>query len=174
MFVHFAPHETRTIRRIPRALRFPAPGRPKGHLVMVHNERGECPMRIGGECSIYEDRPLTCRDYDCRMFTATGIAVDAAGQPEIAQRVGEWEFRYETAEAAGEHAMLRRAAAFLQDQRDSFPVASLPNQPGPLAALVVRVWRRGGSGGCGDCGGDREGSVQSAPPARRLASTRPL
>lgn len=94
MFIHVGPEEKETIRRIPRKLLFPAPGLPKGHFVLGYNERGECPMLAGGECSIYEHRPQTCREYDCRVFAATGIAVDRARQPEIAARVKAWRFRY--------------------------------------------------------------------------------
>jgi hypothetical protein len=32
-----------------------------------------CEMLIGGQCSIYADRPLTCRVYDCRIFALSGI-----------------------------------------------------------------------------------------------------
>src|ERR1700742_1305601 len=37
MFVHIASEETRTVQRIPRGLLFPAPGFPKGHLLMGYN-----------------------------------------------------------------------------------------------------------------------------------------
>ena len=32
--------------------------------------------RYGG-CSIYDHRPRTCRTFDCRVFAAAGVAVDA-------------------------------------------------------------------------------------------------
>jgi Fe-S-cluster containining protein len=81
MFIHISPEETRTIQRIPRELLFPAPGKPKGHVLMGYTDQGYCPMLVAGECSIYEDRPQTCRDYDCRVFAATGISVDPRTQP---------------------------------------------------------------------------------------------
>ena len=34
-------------------------------------------MLVDGRCSIYEHRPRTCRTYDCRIFTATGLDVGA-------------------------------------------------------------------------------------------------
>src|ERR1035441_2185541 len=95
MFIHIKPEETQTIKRIPRALLFPAPGLPKGHLLMGYDDQGQCPMFVDNKCSIYEDRPQTCRDYDCRIFSATGISVDQQAQPEITQRVKEWAFSYE-------------------------------------------------------------------------------
>jgi len=131
MFVHIGPDENETIRRIPRGLLFPAPGRPKGHLVMGYNDQGHCPMLIDNRCSIYEHRPQTCRSYDCRVFAATGVRPD---QPEIAERVAEWEF-------AGEHGQLRAAAAFLEGKRELFPAGVLPGNPGDLAVFAVKVHR---------------------------------
>jgi len=141
MFIHIAPEELETIRRIPKALLFPAPGLPKGHVLMGYDDKGQCPMLFDSQCSIYEHRPQTCRDYDCRVFAATGIRVDVHSQPEIAERVGRWRFTYPTEESCAEQATLLKAAAFLQSNRNLFPDGSLPSQPGPLAAIAVRVFR---------------------------------
>lgn len=73
-FVHIGPDETETLARIPRALLFKAPGLPKGHVVMGYDEKGHCPMFQEGRCAIYAHRPRTCRTYDCRVLTATGLA----------------------------------------------------------------------------------------------------
>ena len=81
MFIHIQPEETQTLQRIPRALLFPAPGLPKGHVLMGYCDKGQCPMLVDNQCSIYEHRPQTCRDYDCRVFAATGISVDQ--QPSL-------------------------------------------------------------------------------------------
>jgi Fe-S-cluster containining protein len=79
-FVHIGPDETGTFAAIPRKLLFPAPGAPPGHVLLGYDERGHCPMLVDGACSIYADRPRTCRTYDCRVFPAAGI--DAAeGDP---------------------------------------------------------------------------------------------
>jgi Fe-S-cluster containining protein len=141
MFIHIKPDEKQTIRQIPRALLFPAPGRPKGHVLMGYGDQGNCPMLAGGECSIYEDRPRTCRDYDCRVFAATGISVDEQAQPEIAHRVNEWVFSYENEAGREEHRILKEAAAFLEDHRELFPPGSLPNYPVQMAAFAVSVFR---------------------------------
>ena len=140
MFIHIRPDESKTLRRIPRALLFPAPGLPKGHVLMGYDDKGQCPMLIDEQCSIYEDRPQTCRDYDCRVFAATGIDVDPQTQAEIAGRVDEWLFSYETQESHHEQAALKAAAAFLKDNRDLFPQQRLPSYPVQLAALAVRVY----------------------------------
>jgi hypothetical protein len=141
MFIHIRPEETQTIRRIPRALLFPAPGLPKGHVLMGYDDQGCCPMLVEGECSIYEDRPQTCRDYDCRVFAATGVSVDRQTQAEIADRVKAWAFTYEKEESREEHRMVKAAAAFLEENRDLFPPGSLPGYPVQLAALAVRICR---------------------------------
>ena len=106
-FVHIEPDETETLARMPAALRFPAPGLPKGHVVLGYDERGHCPMLVDGACSIYEHRPRTCRTYDCRVFAVTGV--EPEGQPAIAARVREWRFEIDDREAVGRAA--RRGAA---------------------------------------------------------------
>jgi Fe-S-cluster containining protein len=140
MFIHIKPEETQTIAQIPPALLFPAPGLPKGHLVMGYSTQGHCPMLVDSECSIYEYRPQTCRDYDCRVFAATGVAVDKS-QAEIATRVSAWRFDYENEASHEEHRVVKEAAAFLQENSDLFPQGSLPSYPVQLAALAVRVYR---------------------------------
>jgi Fe-S-cluster containining protein len=98
-FVHIEPDETDTLAHIPRELLFPAPRRPRGHVLLGYDERGHCPMLVDNQCSIYEHRPRTCRTYDCRVFTATGVELDEADKAQIADRVRRWQFRYATADA---------------------------------------------------------------------------
>jgi hypothetical protein len=130
-----------TLRRIPRALLFPAPGLPEGHVLMGYGDKGQCPMLVDNQCSIYEDRPQTCRDYDCRVFAATGVLVDIETQPEIARRVKEWVFTFAGEEGRDDARRVKAAAAFLMGNRDLFPQGSLPSYPVQLAALAVRVYR---------------------------------
>ena len=176
MFIHIKPEETRTLKRIPRGLKFPAPGLPKGHVLLGYNERGECPMLVGNECSIYEDRPQTCRDYDCRIFAATGIAVDEKIQAEVARRVREWVFTYVDQESHEKHALVKEAAAFLTQNRNLFPQGSLPGYPVQLAALAVRVYgvlaeRRGktGEGGSGGTDAEIAGAILEALRAPEMS-----
>ena len=141
MFIHIEPEETQTIQRIPRALLFPAPGLPKGHVLMGYDDKGQCPMLVDGECSIYEHRPQPCRDYDCRVFAATGVGVDDRTQAEIADRVKEWTFDYEGAGSREEHRGVREAAAFLRENRDLFPPGSIPSYPVQFAVVAVTAYR---------------------------------
>lgn len=139
MFIHIEPRE-KALERIPRGLLFAAPGWPKGHLVMGYNEQGHCPMLVEEKCSVYEDRPRTCRRYDCRVFAATGIEVEP-GLPEINDRVQAWEFSYASGESRYEQELVLEAAAFLMEKYDLFPQGSLPSHPAPLAALALQVYK---------------------------------
>ena len=87
-FIHIRPEETRTLSRIPKKLLFPAPGLPKGNVLLGYDEHGRCPMLIDDKCSIYEHRPQTCRNYDCRIFSAAGIAAGDDDKALITQRYG--------------------------------------------------------------------------------------
>ena len=121
-FVHIAPDETDTLAHVPTALRFPAPGLPRGHVVLGYDEHGWCPMLVDDTCSIYEHRPRTCRTYDCRVFAATGVDPGRT-QPAIAERVASWRFdvddrrRWDAVRAAvpdGGRAPLARALRALE------------------------------------------------------------
>lgn len=114
-FVHIGPDETGTLAAIPRELLFPAPGGPPGHVLLGYDERGHCPMLVDGACSIYADRPRTCRTYDCRVFPAAGI--DAAegdpGKELIARRARRWRFAHPGDRDREEHDAVRAAATSL-------------------------------------------------------------
>ena len=71
-FVHIAPDETETLARVPKALQFPAPHLPDGHVVLGYDERGHCPMLIENQCSIYSIARARCRTYNCHVFPARG------------------------------------------------------------------------------------------------------
>src|SRR5689334_21153407 len=69
-FVHIAPDDTDTRAYVPRALAFPAPGAPAGHVLLGYDERGLWPMHGVGSSTIYAHRARTCRLHDCRVFAA--------------------------------------------------------------------------------------------------------
>ena len=114
-FVHIAPDETETLARIPRRLLFPAPLMPEGHVVIPHDGRGHCPLLVGGLCSIYEDRPRTCRTYDCRVFAATGVEPDDG---LIAERVARWRFSYASEADRAQHDEMRTTAVAIRERTD--------------------------------------------------------
>jgi Fe-S-cluster containining protein len=141
MFIHIRPDETRALARIPPELLFPAPGLARGHVLMGYNERGECPMLQNNRCSIYEDRPQTCRDYDCRVFAAAALEPDGRTQPVIAERVRAWRFEIKSDEVQADQEAIAATAAFLREMPAQFPNESLPTQPSQLALLAIRLFR---------------------------------
>ena len=91
-FVHVGPEDERALAVIPPELLFAAPGLPAGNFVMGYDQDGCCPMLVDDACTIYADRPRTCRVFDCRLFTALDRVNDDT--PMIAQRIRAWEFTY--------------------------------------------------------------------------------
>jgi Fe-S-cluster containining protein len=121
MFIHIEPDERDTLAHIPQQLLFPAPRRPHGHVVLGHDERGHCPMLIDNRCSIYEHRPRTCRTYDCRVFAATGIEVDAEDEAkvEIGRRVRRWQFDFADDADRARHDAVNAASMITEDRQGS-------------------------------------------------------
>jgi hypothetical protein len=113
-FIPIAPHETDTIRHIPKALLFPAPRMP-GHFVLGYDHRGHCPMLRDGVCTIYEHRPATCRTYDCRVLPAASLTLDDGDKAAIGERVARWRFSHPSSIDALQHQAVRDAASFLED-----------------------------------------------------------
>ncbi len=134
-FIHIRPEETQTLARIPEKLLFAAPGLPQGHVLLGRYANGHCPMLQADKCSIYEHRPLTCRNYDCRIFPAAGIT---AG--EKAMRLRRWKFSYPTRRDHSRQAAVKAAAIFLREQADCFPAGVVPSNPTPLAILALKVY----------------------------------
>ena len=126
-FIHIAPDETDTLAHIPRALLFPAPHMPRGHVLMGYDEHGRCPMLIENRCSIYAHRPRTCRTYDCRVFAAAGLE-PADDKPLIAVQVRRWRFRHPTERDRVLHEAVTAAAADRDD----------PSADGPDSANATR------------------------------------
>jgi Fe-S-cluster containining protein len=136
-FVHVGRDEPDALAAIPRELLFAAPGMPAGHYVLGYDELGRCPLLDDdGRCTIYEYRPLTCRTYDCRVFAAAGIDAD---REEITRRARRWRFDGAAPRDREEHAAVRAAARFVRDNAAAFPGAAVPDDPGQLAVLAVKV-----------------------------------
>lgn len=137
-FVHVSPQEADALAHIPRALLFPAPGMPSGHLLLGYDEQGACPMLIDNRCSIYEHRPTACRMYDCRVIPAAGVDV-SEDQPLVAERTARWRFDYRREADRVRHAAVRTAASFLRSHADDLPGGAVPTNPTQLAVLAVEV-----------------------------------
>lgn len=139
-FIHVNPEDVGAYRLIPGEVLFSAPGLPDGHFVMGYDKNGLCPMMKDGKCSIYEHRPKTCRDYDCRMFTAAGLVAGGDEKAVINQRIEQWKFSYPTALDGQEHRAVLAAVAFIQNNAEHFPGGRVPDNPNQLAILAIKAY----------------------------------
>ena len=136
-FIHVGPDEAQSLAAIPAEILFDAPGRPKGTVLMGYDQDGRCPMLRDGVCSIYADRPATCRIYDCRVFAATGVTPDRS---EIASRVGRWAFSFPSQEDRDESRAVQAAARFLEEHADCLPPGSAPGSASQIALLALKTY----------------------------------
>ncbi len=137
-FVHVAPDEHDALAHIPSTLLFPAPGAPRGHVLMGYDEHGRCPMLRPEGCSIYEHRPRTCRTYDCRIFPAAGVLPDEPGKEPIAAQAIRWRFRYDDERSAALHAAVRAAAEFVRQHAAELGEV-VPHTTTQLAVAAVEL-----------------------------------
>lgn len=137
LFVHIGPDEQDTLKQIPKALLFAAPGLPRGHRLLGYNERGHCPMLRDGRCSIYAARPRTCREFDCRVFAITEVEPPGAHSQDLRARVKAW--RIVSDDAGALVAALRAAACFLDDHRALLPAGFVPRDPAQRALRLLGV-----------------------------------
>lgn len=133
------PEDRRAAARIPAQFVVSAAGFAKGQLTVRALSNGSCPMLEAGRCSIYEDRPQTCHDYDCRIFAAAGIDAGGADKAVINKRVHEWQFSYPSSIDEREHEAVRAAAAFVRDRRESFAVAVPAGSMG-IAVFAIKAY----------------------------------
>lgn len=138
-FIHIRPDEADTLARIPKKLVFPAPGLPKGHVLLGYGADGHCPMFIGGKCSIYAHRPQACRDYDCRIFPATGLS-PGEDKPIISRQVERWKFDLAQSRDREHIAAVRAAARFLREHANRFPARFVPAHPTQVAMVAIKIY----------------------------------
>jgi uncharacterized protein len=112
---------------------------PEGVRYMGYREDGTCPMLVKRQCRVYAQRPQTCRDFDCRIFTAAGIASAGADKRLIDERVGRWRFTYASAQDLAVHAAIQAAAAFLQGPAREVKGFSFPVAPIAVAGLALKA-----------------------------------
>jgi Fe-S-cluster containining protein len=137
-FIHIEPDETDTLAHIPADLLFPAPRLPFGHVLLGYDERGYCPMLVDNRCSIYEHRPRTCRTYDCRVHPAAGLEGDD-DEALIARQSRRWRFSFPTRADQIRRDAVRAAATFLDEHRDSLPIATAPTTAAQTAVLAIEI-----------------------------------
>jgi len=135
-FIHVNRDETKSLSVIPKELLFPAPGGQTGSMVMGYDKAGRCPMLIDNKCSIYANRPTTCRSYDCRVFPAAGVS--AGENPKIAEQAQRWKFEYPTEDDRRQHLAVRAAARFLHAHPELFARSGAANAT-QLAVLAIKI-----------------------------------
>jgi hypothetical protein len=139
-FIPIRPQDRAAFAAIPADVLVIAPGQPSGHKMMGYREDGTCPMLNSGKCSVYEHRPQTCRDYDCRIFAAAGIDAGGADKVVINTRVRAWRFTYPTDEDRRVHEAVKAAAVFIREHRADFPGGRAPTAPTGIAVLALKVY----------------------------------
>ena len=87
--IEVRPTDSTALERIPAKSLFRSVGSTAGNWTVRPNPDGTCPMLGCGQCTIYRQRPQTCRDYDCRVFAAAGIDAGGADKAVINRRVHE-------------------------------------------------------------------------------------
>ena len=136
-FIQIRGFEADSLAQIPQTLRFQAPGAAEGDQVMGFDEQGACPMLSDGLCSIYAGRPQTCRQYDCRIFAACGIAAGGEEKAAVNTQVQRWQFDLSSERDQQTFCAVQDAVAFLQTQIDKFPKGFVPDNPTGFALLAL-------------------------------------
>ena len=135
--IHIRPDEAAALARIPDGYLFDAPGLPSGHVVMGYDEHGHCPMLVDAQCSIYDDRPQTCRDYDCRIYAATGTEVP--DKVMVVEQTRRWEFETPTELARVQQEAVRTCTEYLRAHARRLPAGSVPTNPTHFAMLAISL-----------------------------------
>jgi len=115
------------------------PARAGERWLMGFREDGSCPFLSERCCSIYAGRPQTCRDYDCRIYTAAGLLPDGE-RPVIAERVGAWEFGFSSEQEKADADAVGRAAQFIRANHTLFPPAMRAGSATAAAVLAVKTY----------------------------------
>ncbi len=124
---------------VPEQFLLAVPGQRPGHLLMGFRDDGSCPFLLDRACSIYAERPRTCRDYDCRIYTAAGL-MPAGNRPVIHNRVLSWRFSFPAQRDRDDWAAVRRAAEFISRHQQLFPGAMRAGSPTAAAVLAIKSY----------------------------------
>jgi len=112
-----------------------------GDRIMGFDSNGHCHLFANGGCSIYADRPETCRTYDCRVFAAAGMPAGGDDKSVINARVARWRFEYPSDADRDEQRAVRAAANYLRQHPVRFPNGRVPSRPSDIAVLAVKTYR---------------------------------
>ncbi len=140
-YIPIRPRDAAARVRIPESLLVRATGQAPGSAMMKYKDDGLCPMLdSSSKCSIYEVRPQTCRDYDCRIFAAAGLVAGGPDKHVINRRVLAWRFTYPSAADEAAHRAVLAASAFIQAKRECFPSGRAPTASTGIAVLAIKSY----------------------------------
>jgi Fe-S-cluster containining protein len=137
-FIKVRAHETRALQRIGES-NLEADILPDGSRLMGFAPNGHCHMFVDGGCSIYSDRPETCRTYDCRVYAAAGIEA-GEGRTTINERIASWEFEIADDQERAMHRAVCAAASYLRQHPVRFPNGRIPSRPAEIAVLAIKSY----------------------------------
>jgi Fe-S-cluster containining protein len=138
-YIKVRAHETQALAAIGESNLEAEPAR-DGARIMGFGADGHCPM-YRNRCTIYDIRPETCRAYDCRVYTAAGIAAGDDDKSVINERIARWRFAYPTDSDRAEQRAVRAAANYLRQHPVRFPNGRIPSRPSDIAVLAVKTYR---------------------------------
>lgn len=137
-FVPVRTTEKTTLAVIPSRLLITMPGTSSSSDQMIAiTRKGDCALFRSGMCSVYHKRPQACREYDCRLFAATGIRT---GHEAIDRRINGWRFRYGTAEAKCIESAMKQSADFITRYPQAFPGGRAPTRAAEVAIAAFKTY----------------------------------
>ncbi len=71
---------------------------PEGYRWLRKNTDGSCIHLVDNRCSVYAQRPVVCRAFDCRSFAVAAIAGSDPDQKPMWDAVRRWEPEFKTRE----------------------------------------------------------------------------
>jgi Fe-S-cluster containining protein len=137
-YIKVRARERDALAAIPARHLEPDPAAPGG-MLMGYDAAGHCPMFGAAGCSIYPNRPETCRTYDCRVFAAAGMTAGEQ-RPAINARIARWRFDYPGADDQRAQRAVRAAAGFLRQHPVRFPGGYVPSRPAEIAVIAVKSY----------------------------------
>jgi Fe-S-cluster containining protein len=141
MYILVRPHEQRARELIGAEHLMAATNMAAGNLLMGYDAHGYCRMFRDGNCSIYPDRPETCRSYDCRVFAAVEMPAGGPEKGTINARIARWRFEYRDDAARAEQRALAAAANYLRQHPVRFPGGFVASRPTDIAVIAVKCYK---------------------------------
>jgi len=133
--------DAKLVGQLPPDYLHEVPDAPVGIRYMGYRADGTCPMLLNARCTVYEHRPQTCRDFDCRLFAAAGLASAGPGKTPVDRRIGAWRFRYATREDEKTHRAIKATADFITGPGRTVATIRLPTSPIAIAGIALKAHR---------------------------------